>query len=152
MPDLRTAPAQTQRSSAPREHPRRRQDGSRIRLAGKGEPGRAAARAGDLYVITHVDESPVFKRKGDNLEVEVPLTIPEALARRGRRGADARRHARSCASPPGTKHGTRAAPARRGPAAARAASGRGDIHYRFVIDVPKELTPEQARRSTSCRR
>ena len=54
-------------------------DGSRIRLAGKGEPGLRGADAGDLYVITRVSESPVFKRNGDNLEVEVPLTIPEAI-------------------------------------------------------------------------
>ena len=29
--------------------------------------------------MTHVQESPVFERKGDNVEVEVPLTLPEAL-------------------------------------------------------------------------
>ena len=54
-------------------------DGSRIRLAGKGEPGLRGAEPGDLYVITRVSESPVFKRSGENLEVEVPLTIPEAI-------------------------------------------------------------------------
>src|SRR5207245_1258775 len=54
-------------------------EGSRIRLAGKGEPGRRGGPPGDLYLITHVASSPVFKRKGNNLEVEVPLTIPEAL-------------------------------------------------------------------------
>src|SRR5262249_38915452 len=60
-------------------------DGGRVRLAGKGEPGHNGGPAGDLYLITHVSDSPLFKRKGDNLEVEVPLTIPEAL-----RGADVR--------------------------------------------------------------
>ena len=54
-------------------------DGSRIRLAGKGEAGLRGAEPGDLYVITRVQESPVFKAAGDNLEVEVPLTIPEAV-------------------------------------------------------------------------
>ena len=58
-------------------------DGSRIRLAGKGEPGRNGGPHGDLYLITHVAPSPLFTRKGENLEVEVPLSIPEAL-----RGAD----------------------------------------------------------------
>ena len=58
-------------------------DGSRVRLAGKGEAGLRGGPPGDLYVVTRVAESPVFKRKGDNLEVEVPITIPEAL-----RGAD----------------------------------------------------------------
>ena len=58
-------------------------EGSRVRLAGKGEAGRNGGPPGDLYVVTHVAPSPIFERKGDNLEVEVPLTIPEAI-----RGAD----------------------------------------------------------------
>src|SRR5205085_7627944 len=40
-------------------------EGSRIRLAGKGEPGSGGGPAGDLYVVTRVTPSPVFKRKGD---------------------------------------------------------------------------------------
>src|SRR5215212_9557218 len=51
-------------------------EGSRVRLAGKGESGRDGGPSGDLFVITHVKDSPVFKRKGDNIEDEVPLTIP----------------------------------------------------------------------------
>ena len=39
-------------------------DGSRIRLAGKGEPGLRGGPPGDLYLITKVTPSPVFKRKG----------------------------------------------------------------------------------------
>src|SRR3954465_9179012 len=54
-------------------------EGSGVRLAGKGEPGRNGGPSGDLLVVTHVQDSPVFKRKGDNVEVEVPLTIPEAI-------------------------------------------------------------------------
>ena len=54
-------------------------DGSRIKLAGKGDPGVRGVPPGDLYVITRVSESPIFKRHGDNLEVEIPLTIPEAI-------------------------------------------------------------------------
>jgi molecular chaperone DnaJ len=50
-------------------------DGSRIRLPGKGEPGPAGGPAGDLYLIMHVAPSPVFARKGNNLEVEVPLSV-----------------------------------------------------------------------------
>ena len=53
--------------------------GSRIRLAGKGEAGLRGGPPGDLYVITHVTPSPVFKQKGAHLEVEVPLSVVEAL-------------------------------------------------------------------------
>jgi molecular chaperone DnaJ len=54
-------------------------DGSRVRLAGKGETGPRGGPAGDLYAITRVGESPIFSRKGDHLEVEVPITVPEAI-------------------------------------------------------------------------
>jgi molecular chaperone DnaJ len=52
--------------------------GSRIRLQGKGEPGRSGGPAGDLYIVTRVRPHPVLERKGDNLHVEVPITISEA--------------------------------------------------------------------------
>jgi len=117
-------------------------DGSRIRLAGRGEPGPRGGAPGDLYVITRVQESPIFKRVGDNLEVEVPLTIPEAL-----RGAivevptlSGRKRLRV---PPGTRHGTVQRLRGEGPPRLDG-RGRGDIRYRFVIDVPSTLTPEQA--------
>jgi molecular chaperone DnaJ len=116
-------------------------DGSRIRLAGKGEPGVRGADPGDLFVITRVSDSPVFKRVGDNFEVEVPLTIPEAI--RGAvievptlNGTKRLRVAR------GTKHGTVQRLRGEGPPRL-AGKGRGDIHYRFVIDVPASLSEEQ---------
>jgi molecular chaperone DnaJ len=52
--------------------------GSRIRLQGKGEPGRSGGPAGDLYIITRVRPDPVLERKGDNLHLEIPITITEA--------------------------------------------------------------------------
>jgi molecular chaperone DnaJ len=120
-------------------------DGSRVRLAGKGEPGRNGGPPGDLYVVTRVAQSPVFQRKGDNLEVEVPLTIPEAI-----RGAEVEvptLHGRKrLRVPAGTKHGTVQRLRGEGPAKLdkSARPPRGDIHYRFVIDVPGSLSPEQS--------
>src|SRR5579859_7621694 len=106
-------------------------DGSRIRLAGKGEPGRNGGPAGDLYLITHVTPSRVFARKGDNLEVEVPITIPEAL-----RGAEVQvptlDGTKTLRVKPGTKHGT--VQRLRGGGPPKLASGsppeRGDMRYR----------------------
>ena len=55
-------------------------DGTRIRLAGKGEAGPRGGPPGDLFVVTRVAASPVFKRlDGGNLEVTVPITVAEAL-------------------------------------------------------------------------
>jgi len=116
-------------------------DGSRIRLAGKGEAGLRGGPPGDLYVITRVQESPVFKTAGENLEVEVPLTIPEAV-----RGAVVEvptlNGSKRLRVPAGTKHGTVQRLRGEGPPRA-GGKGRGDIHYRFVIDVPDKLSPEQ---------
>ena len=54
-------------------------DGSRIRLAGKGEPGRDGGGPGDLYIITRVGPHPIFKRDGDSLLVDMPVTVSEAM-------------------------------------------------------------------------
>jgi molecular chaperone DnaJ len=116
-------------------------EGSRIRLAGKGEPGVRGADPGDLFVITHVSDSPVFKRDGENLEVEVPLTIPEAI-----QGAIVEvptlNGSKRLRVPRGTRHGTVQRLRGEGPRKLDG-KGHGDIHYRFVIDVPDHLSPEQ---------
>ncbi len=52
--------------------------GSRLRVAGKGNAGENGGAAGDLYITIRVDDHPFFKRQGDNIEVEVPLTVTEA--------------------------------------------------------------------------
>jgi molecular chaperone DnaJ len=117
-------------------------DGSRIKLAGKGEPAPRGGEPGDLYVVTHVGQSPVFKQVGDNLEVEVPLTIPEAI-----RGAvidvPTLQGSKRLRVPRGTKHGTVQRLRGEGPPRLGGKT-RGDIHYRFVIDVPESLSAEQS--------
>jgi molecular chaperone DnaJ len=52
--------------------------GSRLRVAGKGNAGAGGGGAGDLYITVRVEEHPFFKRAGDNIEVQVPLTVSEA--------------------------------------------------------------------------
>jgi len=117
-------------------------EGSRVRLAGKGEPGPRGGPSGDLYVVTHVAASPVFKRKGENLEVDVPITIVEAI--RGETievpilGGGTKR----IRVAPGTQHGTVQRLRGEGPPKL-SGKGRGDIHYRLQIDVPRSLSTEQ---------
>jgi molecular chaperone DnaJ len=52
--------------------------GSRLRVAGKGNAGTAGAQSGDLYITVRVEEHPFFKRDGDDIEIQVPLTVSEA--------------------------------------------------------------------------
>jgi molecular chaperone DnaJ len=117
-------------------------DGARIRLAGKGEAGQRGGPPGDLFVVTHVAASPIFKRlDGGNLEVTVPITIAEAL-----RGATIEvptlEGTKKIKVRPGTRHGSiqrlkgEGAPKPKG-------RGKGDVRYRLEIEMPEKLTPEQ---------
>jgi molecular chaperone DnaJ len=117
-------------------------NGARIRLAGKGEAGQRGGPPGDLFVVTRVATSPVFKRlEGGNLEVTVPITIVEAL-----RGATIEvptlEGTKKIKVRPGTKHGSiqrlrgEGAPKPKG-------RGKGDIRYRLEIEMPEKLTKEQ---------
>jgi curved DNA-binding protein len=54
--------------------------GSRVRLAGQGEPGQAKAPAGDLYLIVHILPDETFEREGDDLHMDVPVDIFTAVA------------------------------------------------------------------------
>ena len=117
-------------------------NGARIRLAGKGEAGQRGGPAGDLFVVTRVASSPVFKRlDGGNLEVTVPITIAEAL-----RGATIEvptlNGTKKIKVGQGTKHGSvqrlkgEGAPKPKG-------RGHGDMRYRLEIEMPKGLSEEQ---------
>ncbi len=117
-------------------------DGSRIRVAGKGEDGPRGGPPGDLYVTTRVSPSPVFKQRADgNLEVTVPITIAEAI-----QGATVEvptlGGTKRIRVPAGTQHGTVQRLRGEGPPKP-GGRGRGDILYRLEIEVPRDLTREQ---------
>jgi molecular chaperone DnaJ len=116
-------------------------DGSRIRLAGKGESGGGGGPPGDLYVVTRVAQSAVFKRKGDHLEVEVPITIVEAL-QGGTVEVPTLQGTKTIRVPAGTQDGAVQRLRAEG-APMLAGRSRGDIHYRFRIEIPKSLNKEQ---------
>jgi molecular chaperone DnaJ len=54
------------------------QNGSRLRVAGKGNAGTMGAPPGDLYITTRVEPHPFFNREGDNILIKVPVTVTEA--------------------------------------------------------------------------
>jgi molecular chaperone DnaJ len=53
-------------------------DGTKLKLKSKGEAGRRGGKPGDLYVVIHVEESPIFERRGSDLVITVPVTLAEA--------------------------------------------------------------------------
>jgi molecular chaperone DnaJ len=54
------------------------QNGSRLRVPGKGNAGTFGAPSGDLYITTRVEEHPFFRREGDNIHIRVPISVSEA--------------------------------------------------------------------------
>ncbi len=118
-------------------------DGGRIRLAGKGEAGPRGGPPGDLYVTTRVASSPVFKRLDDgNLEVTVPITIPEAV-RGGTIEVPTLQGTKKIKVTPGTKSGAIQRLRGEGPPKPKG-KGNGDIRYRLEIAIPAELSEEQS--------
>lgn len=53
-------------------------DGGKLRYKRRGEYGVAGGERGDLVVTTHVEEHPLFKRKGADVTMEVPVSVYEA--------------------------------------------------------------------------
>ncbi len=54
-------------------------DGMKVRIPGRGNAGKIGGPAGDLYVVTRVEEHPVFRRRDDDFVVDVPVSFVEAV-------------------------------------------------------------------------
>jgi curved DNA-binding protein len=113
--------------------------GSVIRLAGQGEPGRNGGPTGDLLITIHAMPHPFFRREGNNLLLELPLTITEA-------GLGAKIDVPTLAEgtvtltiPPGTSSGTKLRLRGKG-ALDRQTKNRGDQFVVIKIVVPPKLS------------
>lgn len=53
-------------------------DGSRLRVAGKGNSGTMGAPAGDLFITVHVQPHPLFRREADDIHISIPVSVSEA--------------------------------------------------------------------------
>ena len=62
------------------------EDGTQMRLKGKGEPGPGGA--GDALVIIEVTPHPFFRRDGDDVRLDLPIALDEAVMDRARRSLD----------------------------------------------------------------
>jgi curved DNA-binding protein len=116
-------------------------EGSRLRIPGQGGEGHGGGPAGDLLLTVHVTPHPHFKREGDDLYLDVPVTIGEAY-----RGEKIR-----VPTPDGEV--TLKVPARtqsgnvtrlRGKGVARKGKEPGDLYVKFIVHVPTSDEPEVA--------
>ena len=117
-------------------------DGTRIRLKGKGEIGDAGGPAGDLFVVTRVEPSRLFERKGANLVIDVPVTYSEAALGATVEVPTPYGGRVSLKVPAGTQDGRQLRI--RGHGAPKLdGSGRGDLIARLRVTVPKKVTKKE---------
>jgi molecular chaperone DnaJ len=119
------------------------QDGGRIRVKGRGAPGRQGGPQGDLWVRVHVAPHPVFGRRGrHDLTVRLPVTFTEAAL-----GADVNVPTLdgpvTVRIPPGTPSGKTLRVRDKG--ASTTGGGRGDLLVTVEVAVPQTLTDEERR-------
>ncbi len=112
-------------------------NGSRVRVAGKGDAGPGGGPPGDLYIIARVAPHPFFERRGNNIYVTVPITVTEA-ALGTKLEVPTIEGATAIRIPPATQSGQRFRLRGRG-AKALKGGGRGDQYVEVKIVLPKVI-------------
>ncbi len=116
-------------------------EGQRIRLSGKGEPGINGGPPGDLYVEIRIKPHEVFQRDGDDLHCEVPVSIVTA-ALGGEVEVATLGGKVSLAIPEGTQSGKTFRLRGKGVKGVRS-SYPGDLYCHINVEVPVRLTEKQ---------
>lgn len=115
--------------------------GQKIRLKGKGMPGRNGGVAGNLLLEVSVRNKPGFERKGN--DIYTTITIPfETAALGGEVLVQTLYGTVSCKIKEGTQSGTKVRLRGKGIASMKNLSVRGDQYAIVQIQVPRHLTPE----------
>ncbi len=116
-------------------------DGSKIRIKGKGEAGLRGGPSGDLFVRVHVEEDDLFQRRGNDVVLELPVTVSEAaLGTSVKIPTPGGGHV-SLKIPAGSQDGRTLRV--RGKGAPGIKGGQGDLHVRLRVRVPEKLSKEQ---------
>jgi molecular chaperone DnaJ len=116
-------------------------DGSRLRSSGNGEAGIRGGPAGDLYVVIHIKEHPIFQREDDNLYCEVPISFTVA-ALGGEIPVPTLQGKANLKVPAGTQSGQVFKLRGKGVANVNARD-QGDLFARLLVEVPTRLNGEQ---------
>jgi molecular chaperone DnaJ len=115
--------------------------GSRLKLRGEGEAGPNGGTAGDLYVVLHVREHPLFVREGGDVICEVPVSFTQAAL-----GSEIEvptlKGTTSVKMPAGTQSGQAFRLKGQGIADVNG-YGRGDQIIRILVETPRKLSPRQ---------
>ena len=115
-------------------------NGRRIRLKGRGTPGRNGGPPGDLYVVCRVTPDPQFSLRGRDIAVTVPVTFPEAALGAKIVVPTIDGDTVTLRIPEGTRTGRTFRVKGRG---VHAKAGAGDMLVSVEVAVPTSLSPEQ---------
>jgi len=117
-------------------------DGTRIRLSGKGEAGVKGGENGDLYIFVSVDSHSIFKRSEENLFFEFPISFTDATLGTTVEVPTIDGGKAKVKIPPGTQHGKQFRLKGKGMPIIRG-KDFGDLYIRIITEVPTSLTKEQ---------
>ena len=117
-------------------------DGTRIRLAGKGEAGSRGASNGDLYLFVNVYSHDLFKRSDENLFFEYPVSIADAALGTSLEIPTIDGGKAKIKIPAGTQSGKQFRLKGKGMPYMRG-SGNGDLYVQVNTEVPVSLNKEQ---------
>jgi len=113
-------------------------EGSRIRVAGQGGPGLGSGQAGDLVITIHVTPHPLFQRDGDDLKIEVPISLREAYLG-GKIRVPTTDGEVTLKVPPRAQSGQQVR--LKGKGVQRKGKEPGDLYVRFLIRLPTGEDP-----------
>ena len=111
--------------------------GTRVRVAGKGQPGLQGGKDGDLFIITRVKPHAFFERRGDNLYCQIPITFWEA-ALGGEIEIPTLNGVVKMRVPPGTQSGQKFRLKGKGMPRLKE-GGRGDLYVEVKTTTPRNL-------------
>jgi len=112
-----------------------------VRIPKKGHGGRLGAEPGDLFILTNVGKHKFLERKGDNIYISVPITVPEAALGTKIEVPTVEGKAQ-LRIPPGTESGQKFRLRERGFPSLRNPQLRGDQFVEVKISLPKMLSEE----------
>ena len=117
-------------------------DGTRIRLSGKGEAGSKGGSNGDLYLFISIDNHSIFKRSDENLYYELPISFSDATLGTSVEVPSIDGGKSKIKIPAGTQHGKQFRLKGKGMPVLRR-SIFGDLYIRVVTHVPTSLSKRQ---------
>jgi molecular chaperone DnaJ len=117
-------------------------DGTRIRLAGKGEAGTKGGASGDLYLFININSHDLFKRSDENLFFEFPISIADAALGKTIEIPTIDGGRAKIKIPEGTQNGKQFRLKGKGMPYMRG-SGNGDFYVQINTEVPISLNKEQ---------